>query len=51
MRCFFNHRYISKLMRSYLVFIYELTYFIVISIPLAITLYLTATIISKIKNF
>jgi hypothetical protein len=38
-------------MKKYLVFIYELTYFILISLPLALTLYLTATLISKIKNF
>ncbi len=38
-------------MRNYLVFIYELTYFIVVSIPLAITIFLTATLLSKIKNF
>jgi hypothetical protein len=51
MRCFFSNRHNAKLMRNYLVFIYELTYFIVVSIPLAITIFLTATLLSKIKNF
>jgi hypothetical protein len=38
-------------MKNYLVFIYELTFFILVSLPLAITLFLTATLLSKIKNF
>jgi hypothetical protein len=50
MRSIFNHRHNAKLMKNYLIFIYELTYFIVVSIPLAITLYLTATLLSKLKN-
>jgi len=33
-----------------LTFIYELVKFIVISVPLAIVLFLTLTIISKFKN-
>ncbi len=33
-----------------LIFIYELLYFVFISIPLALTIYLTALIISKFKN-
>jgi hypothetical protein len=50
MRCIFNHRNIAKHMRPYLQFLFELTFFFVISVPLAITLYLTATLLSKIKN-
>jgi hypothetical protein len=38
-------------MKNYLVFIYELTFFIIVSVPLAITIFLTATLLSKIKNF
>ena len=38
-------------MRSHLIFLYELTYFMIISVPLAITIFLTATLLSKIKNF
>ncbi len=33
-----------------IIFIYELLFFTFISVPLAIFLYLTATIISKFKN-
>jgi len=37
-------------MKNYLVFIYELTFFIIVSVPLAIMLYLGTTILSKIKK-
>jgi hypothetical protein len=37
-------------MKETLIFLYELIYFILISIPLAITLYVTLTIISKFKK-
>lgn len=37
-------------MKPYLTFIFELTFFMLISVPLAITLYLTATLISKFKK-
>jgi hypothetical protein len=37
-------------MKETLIFLYELVYFILISIPLAITLYVTLTIISKLKK-
>jgi hypothetical protein len=37
-------------MKQSIKFIYELVKFIVISVPLAIVLFLTLTIISKIKN-
>jgi hypothetical protein len=33
-----------------LLFIYELLFFMLISVPLAITIYLTALIISKFRN-
>ncbi len=51
MHSFFSNRHNAKLMRNYLVFIYELTFFMIISVPLAITIFLTATLLSKIKNF
>jgi len=37
-------------MKETLIFIYELLYFVLISIPLALTIYVTALIIGKIKN-
>jgi hypothetical protein len=37
-------------MKETLIFLYELIYFVLISIPLAITLYVTLTIISKLKK-
>jgi hypothetical protein len=38
------------MMKETLIFIYELLYFTLISVPLAITIYLTALLISKFKN-
>jgi len=37
-------------MKETLIFIYELLYFVFISIPIAITIYVTLIIISKFKN-
>lgn len=37
-------------MKQAIIFVYELAKFIVISIPLAILLFVTLTIISKFKN-
>jgi hypothetical protein len=37
-------------MKETLIFIYELVFFTFISVPLAITIYLTALILSKLKN-
>jgi hypothetical protein len=37
-------------MKETLIFLYELIYFVLISIPLAITLYVTLNIISKFKK-
>ena len=37
-------------MKQAIIFLYELAKFIVISIPLAILLFVTLTIISKFKN-
>jgi len=37
-------------MKQTIIFLYELVKFIVISIPLAILLFVTLTIISKFKN-
>ena len=37
-------------MKETLIFIYELVFFMFISVPLAITIYLTALIISKFKK-
>ncbi len=37
-------------MKQKFIFIYELTKFVIISIPLAILLFVTLTIISKFKN-
>jgi uncharacterized membrane protein len=38
------------MIKETLIFIYELLYFILISLPLAITIYLIAIIISKFKK-
>jgi hypothetical protein len=40
----------TKVMKQAIIFLYELAKFIVISIPLAILLFVTLTIISKFKN-
>jgi hypothetical protein len=37
-------------MKETLIFLYELVYFVIISLPLALTIYLTALIIGKFKN-
>lgn len=37
-------------MKETLIFLYELIYFVFISIPLALTIYLTVLIINKFKN-
>jgi hypothetical protein len=48
---FNSHRYYKlKTNMKQLTFIYELLKFIIISIPLAILLFVTLTIISKFKN-
>ena len=45
-----QHLIFMNNIKKSLIFIYELTYFMLISIPLSIILYITATIISKFKN-
>lgn len=37
-------------MKKKLIFLYELVYFVLISVPLALLLFVTLTIISKFKN-
>ena len=40
----------DQVMKETLIFLYELLYFVLISLPLALTIYLTALIIGKFKN-